>query len=91
MYLFISKHEVIPYKGEILKMYLGNKLVKTIANPTDEHLRDFGYMEMIIDEEPEYDLENQQLITEYEVTDGKIHCSFVVEDIVEEQEEPEEE
>ena len=43
MYLFIDETQIEPYNGEILKRYVGNKLVKVIANPTDNDLIEFGY------------------------------------------------
>ena len=70
MYIFINKDEIIPYNGDILKRYVGNRLVKTIANPTDEDLREFGYMPLIEEEEPQYNEEMQYLSFYYE-TDGQ--------------------
>lgn len=89
MYLFISKNEIQPYNGEVLKRYIGKKLVKTIANPTEEQLKEFGYMKLAETKQPEYNQETQCLVCEYEVIDGKIHCKYTVEDIppMEEQDE----
>lgn len=81
MYLFISKNEVEAYNGEILKRYIGKRLVKTIANPTDEDLMEFGYMELIEGEMPEYDIERQSLVTEYAVINHEIHCNYSVMDM----------
>lgn len=81
MYLFINKNEIIPYDGEVLKRYIGKRLVKTIANPTDEDLKEFGYMELAKTETPEYDAEKQYLVTEYEVTDGEIYCKHMISDL----------
>ena len=72
MYLFVSKNEVIPYSGEVLKRYVGKRLVKTIANPTDEDLKEFGYMEMLDGEMPMFDREKAICCEEYKVVDGKI-------------------
>lgn len=81
MYLFINKDSIQKYNGEVLKRYVGKRLVKTISNPTDEELREFGYMELIDGELPDYDAERQYLYCEYEVVDGVINCSYIVEDI----------
>ena len=70
MYIFMNENEIIPYNGDILKRYVGNRLVKTIANPTDEDLREFGYMPLIEEEEPQYNKETQYLSFYYE-TDGQ--------------------
>ena len=70
MYIFMNENEIIPYNGDILKRYVGNRLVKTIANPTDEDLREFGYMPLIEEEEPQYNKETQYLGFHYE-TDGQ--------------------
>ena len=70
MYIFMNENEIIPYNGDILKRYVGNRLVKTIANPTDEDLREFGYMPLIEEEEPQYNEETQYLSFHYE-TDGQ--------------------
>ena len=53
MYIFIDENTIIPYNGELLKRYVGKRLVKTIANPTNEQLKEFGYKELIEDEIPE--------------------------------------
>ncbi len=81
MYLFISKNEVIPYNGEVLKRYIGKKLVKTIANPSVKDLKEFGYMEMVEGERPDCDMETQYLNTEYEVAGDKIYCKYTISDL----------
>ena len=81
MYLFISENEVIPYKNEVLKRYIGKRLVKTIANPTNEDLKEFGYMEMVESEMPTIDAETQYLSTEYEVVGDKIYCKYIIGDL----------
>lgn len=86
MYLFISNTEVMPYNGEILKRYIGKKLVKTIANPTDEDLKEFGYMELVEAEMPEYNAETQYIETNYEVTNDIIYQTHTVKDIPVEEE-----
>lgn len=81
MHLFINKNDIQKYKGEVLKRFVGKKLVKTIANPTDEDLKEFGYMELIESDAPDYDAEKQYLIEEYEVVDGAIHVKYTVEEL----------
>ena len=78
MYVFINENEIIPYSGEILKRYVGKKLVKIIANPTDENLREFGYMPLIEEGIPEYDKETQCLDYHYEVRDNTIKKIWTV-------------
>ncbi|MDY3929670.1 MAG: hypothetical protein SOZ34_09960, partial [Clostridia bacterium] len=72
------------YNGEILKRYVGNKLVKVISNPTEQDLKDFTYMELVCGTEPEYDAETQYLSKSYYVRNGKIYEEYSVCDIPEE-------
>lgn len=83
MYVFISEREIMPYKGEILKRYAGNRLVKTIANPTDEDLSEFGYMPLVEDEIPEYDKQRQYLDYRYTQEKGVIKKSWTVMEVTE--------
>ena len=83
-YLFINECQIEPYNGEILKRYVGNRLVKAISNPTNEDLKEFGYMELVERIEPEYDTETQYVAKSYYVQDGKIYEKYSVEDIPEE-------
>lgn len=88
-YLFINEQRIDPYNGEILKRYVGNKLVKAISNPTDEDLKEFGYMELVKSEVPEYEEETQYLEYSYYVENDKIYekCEvkdFVIDDIISE-------
>ena len=53
MYLFISENQVEPYNGDVLKRYIGNRLVKVISNPTDTQLMEFGYKYLEEHEPPE--------------------------------------
>ena len=77
-YLFIDENKIEKYNGEILKRYVGNKLVKVISNPTDEDLKDFTYLELVDSTEPEYNPETQYLEMSYYIEDGKIHCKYSV-------------
>ena len=81
MYLFVSKNEAIPYNGEVLKRYIGKKLVKTISNPSMDDLKEFGYMEMVAGEMPAIDEKAQYLSAEYEVDEGKRYCSYTIGDL----------
>lgn len=81
-YLFINENEIEKYNGEILKRYVGNKLVKVISNPTDDDLKEFGYMELTEGTEPEYNPETQYISKSYYVQNGKIYESCSVEDII---------
>ena len=83
-YLFINENQIEKYNGEILKRYVGNKLVKVISNPTEQDLREFTYMELVEGKQPEYDAETQYISKSYYVQDGKIYEEYSVEDIPEE-------
>ena len=77
-YLFINKNQIEKYNGEILKRYVGNRMVKAISNPTDENLKEFGYMELVEGTEPEYDTETQYVSKTYYIQDGKIYEKYEV-------------
>ena len=82
MYLFINENEIQGYNGEILKRYIGNKLVKVISNPTDEQLKEFGYKPL--DDTsvmPEYDEATQYITVKYTDTLEKIIKGYTVYDI----------
>lgn len=82
MYLFINENEIQGYNGEILKRYIGNKLVKVISNPTDEQLKEFGYKPL--DDTavmPEYDEAAQYITVKYTDTPEKIIKGYTVYDI----------
>lgn len=82
MYLFMSKNEIQGYNGEILKRYIGKKLVKTISNPTDEDLREFGYKPLDDTAEiPEYDETMQYVSVKYTDTADKIIKEYEIKDI----------
>lgn len=79
-YLFINEQRIDPYNGEILKRFVGNKLVKAISNPTDEDLKEFGYMELVKSEVPEYEEETQYLEKTYYVGEVSIYEKYEVKD-----------
>lgn len=72
MYIFINDQEIQGYNGEILKRFVGNRLVKTIANPTREDLKEFGYLPLEEEEIPTYNEETQYLDFRYELGNGAI-------------------
>ena len=80
--MFINKNQIEPYNGEILKRYVGNKLVKAIANPTEQDLKEFGYMELVKSEIIEYEEEIQYLEYSYYVKNDKIYEKCEVKDII---------
>ena len=80
-YLFINEYQIEPYNGEILKRYVGNKMVKAISNPTNEDLQEFGYMELVSDIEPEFDPETQYIERSYYVQDEKIYEKYEIRSI----------
>lgn len=82
MYIFIDEHTIEAYKGEILKRYVGKKLVKVISNPTDEQLKEFGYKPLDETEVmPEYDEATQYIAVKYTDTPEKIIKGYTVYDI----------
>lgn len=83
MYIFIDEANILPYNGEVLKRFVGNRLVKAISNPTETDLKEFGYMELVDDLVPEYDEKTQFISFEYQVKSGKIHKAYTVCDIEE--------
>lgn len=82
MYIFIDEHTIEAYNGEILKRYVGKKLVKAISNPTDEQLKEFGYKPLDETEVmPEYDEATQYITVKYTDTPEKIIKEYTVCDI----------
>lgn len=82
MYIFIDEQNIEPYNNQVLKRYVGNRLIKAISNPTDEHLKEFGYMELVEGDKPVYDEQTQALTYHYEVKDSNIVKVYSVVDIV---------
>ena len=81
--LFIDENTVEMYNGEVLKRYVGNRLVKAISNPTEQDLKDFTYMELVEGTAPEYDAETQYIKKTYRVQDGKVYETCTAENIPE--------
>ena len=82
MYIFIDEHTIEAYNGEILKRYVGKKLVRVISNPTDEQLKEFGYKPLDETEVmPEYDEATQYIAVKYTDTLEKIIKGYTVYDI----------
>lgn len=82
LYLFINENQIEPYNGEILKRYVGNKLVKVISNPTNEDLKEFGYKELVESEVPEFNSETQTLNIRYNYNDTQIIKTYEVVNII---------
>lgn len=65
--------------------YEKKKLV--ITNPSDDILKFvLGYKDLIVDEEPEYDIQKQYLETVFEETENKIIQSWRVKEMPREEE-----
>lgn len=86
LYLFINENQIEPYNGEILKRYVGNKLVKAISNPTDEDLKEFGYKELVENKVPEFNSETQTLNIKYIYNDTQIIKTYEVVNITTDEE-----
>lgn len=86
-YLFIDENTIQPYNGENLKRYVGDKLIQIIANPTDDELREFKYMSLVEETEPEYDPETQYVEHTFSVKNNMIYETYEVKDISIEDEE----
>ena len=86
MYIYIDEKTIISYEGEILKRYVGNRLVKVISNPTIEDLLEFGYKPLVEEEIPTYDEETEYLEVSYIDEIDRIVKHYEIKEI----EEPEE-
>lgn len=64
-YKFIDEHTVKPYKKGFV--VLDNKIY---TNPKDEIIAKAGYKDLVVQEEPEYDMLTQYTIPHY--TDGDV-------------------
>ena len=79
MYLFINESSIQKYNNEILENKIDNKITRAIANPTENYLKEFNYMELI--ENSSFEInenEDQNIMLKYEVKDGKIHQVYEV-------------
>lgn len=85
-YIYVDSYTLIPYKGEILKRYVGNRLVKIISNPTERDLVEFGYKPLIEEEIPTYDEETEYLEITYINEEDRIVKHYEVKEIPDEQE-----
>lgn len=82
-YIFIDEHTILTYKGEILKRYVGNRLVKVISNPTERDLVEFGYKPLVEEEIPTYDKETYYLEMSYIDEEDRIVKHYEVKEIPE--------
>lgn len=80
LYLFIDENTIQPYNGENLKRYVGDKLIQIIANPTEDELREFKYMNLVAMTEPEYDPETQYVKHTFSVKNDMIYETYEVMD-----------
>lgn len=79
MYLFINESTIQKYENDILKIRLGNKITRVIANPSENHLKEFNYMELVVDSISESnENEDQVIIVKYEIRDEKIYQIYEV-------------
>lgn len=76
MYILKNEHSIIPYNGEVLKRFVGSTLIKTISNPTDEQLREFGYKPLVEDEMPERK-QGFGILKKYEEFEDYIKATYV--------------
>lgn len=79
MYLFINESTIQKYENDILKNKVGNKITRVIANPSENHLKEFNYMELVVDSISESnENEDQVIIVKYEIRDEKIYQIYEV-------------
>lgn len=78
-YLFINESTVQKYENDILKNKVDNKITRVVANPNENHLKEFNYMELIVDSVSEVnENEDQTIIIKYEIRDGKIYQTYEI-------------
>ena len=70
LYLFKNKYEIAGYAGEILTKRVGDIIVETIKDPTEEQLREYGYKELVNTERP--DGKKGSAIETYSEVDGDV-------------------
>ena len=75
LYLFKNKYEIAAYVGEILTMKVGDIITRTIKDPTEEQLREFGYMELVETQRPDKK-EDYAIEPYYEIVNGKIEKKY---------------
>ena len=75
LYTIINK-KIKPYNNGFI--ILDNTIY---TNPTEDLIRAAGYKPLILDEEPEYDVENQYLRQVYEDTEDYILVHWEINDI----------
>ena len=75
LYLFKNKYEIAAYNGEVLTMRVGDVITKTIKDPTEAQLREFGYMELVETKRPE-PKEGFVIEPYYEIVGDKIELRY---------------
>ena len=74
--IFLNEDSVLEYNNEVLKRYVGNKLVKIISNPSDDQLVEFGYKPLFEENIPNYDVKREYLEAYYIEQIDKIIKSY---------------
>lgn len=84
MYKFIDKYTIEAYDNELLKEIVDGRIVRVVANPSDDILKEFGYKPLEESEIPDYDEESQYVDYVYRNYAKKIVKKYTVKDLYEE-------
>lgn len=75
LYLFKNKYEIVACAGEILTMRVGDIISKTIKDPTEKQLREFGCMDLVETQRPDKK-EGFAIEAYYEIAGDKIEKRY---------------